>query len=94
MDMPQITQIAQAQWIELHAIDQRRNIARRYVVSASADLFGAIVLDLRWGRVGARGQMKRLSFDRTDQAVVHINAVLRRRAGARRRCGCDYRRIS
>jgi predicted DNA-binding WGR domain protein len=50
--------------IELVAIDAARNIRRRYSIMVSVDLFGLIVVEMRWGRIGAKGQSKRLSFDR------------------------------
>ena len=38
--------------IELVALDPARNIRRRYSITASLDLFGMIVVETRWGRIG------------------------------------------
>lgn len=42
--------------VELIALDPARNIRRRYSITVSVDLFGMIVVESRWGRIGARGQ--------------------------------------
>ena len=38
--------------VELVAVDPARNIRRRYAIVASVDLFGMIVVETRWGRIG------------------------------------------
>ena len=85
-----ITCLDDAALIELQAVDPERNIARRYVICTASDLFGAIVVELRWGRIGARGTARSLSFERSDLALRFVNAVLARRASARSRIGVDY----
>ena len=41
--------------VELVALDPARNIRRRYAIVASVDLFGMIVVETCWGRIGAAG---------------------------------------
>jgi len=79
--------------IELIAIDSERNIRRRYTIVASIDLFGMIVVETRWGRIGTRGQAKRISFDDREVADRHIAATLRRRGTAKTRIGVAYKRV-
>ncbi len=77
--------------IELVALDSTRNIRRRYAIDASIDLFGMIVVETCWGRIGAAGQAKRLSFPDQAAAERHIAATLRRRDTAENRIGVAYR---
>src|SRR3546814_9564714 len=80
--------------IELVALDAARNIRRRYEIRASPDLFGAVIVETRWGRIGARGQCKRLSFPDPAAAARHVAATLRRRGTAEKRIGVPYRALS
>ena len=76
--------------VELIARDPARNIHRRYAIEVSPDLFGAIVIRTAWGRIGARGQEKTVSFDATEDAERHVRATLRRRATSPKRNGVAY----
>lgn len=80
--------------IELVALDPARNIRRRYEIFVSRDLFGAFIVEMRWGRIGARGQGKRLSFADPASAERHVAATLRRRGTAPTRIGVPYRLLS
>lgn len=77
--------------IELVAIDPARNVRRRWSVSVARDLFGHILVETRWGRIGARGRSLVRSFADEAQAARHVAALLARRAGAVRRIGVGYR---
>lgn len=77
--------------IELVAIDARRNIRRRWSVEVARDLFGHILVETRWGRIGARGRSLVRSFVDERDAARHVAALLARRAGAVRRIGVAYR---
>lgn len=79
--------------IELVALDPARNICRRYAIVASVDLFGMIVVETRWGRVGAAGQARRHAFADQAAAKCHIDATLHRRSTAESRIGVAYRPI-
>src|SRR3546814_5078700 len=77
--------------IELVALDPARNIRRRYSITASLDLFGMIVVETRWGRIGARGQAQARAFADRAAAERHIAATLSRRDTAESRIGVAYR---
>lgn len=78
----------------LVAIDPARNIRRRYSISVSIDLFGIIIVETRWGRIGANGQAKRLSFSDHATAERHVAATLRKRGTAENRIGVAYRPLA
>jgi predicted DNA-binding WGR domain protein len=79
--------------IELVALDTDRNIRRRYSIAASIDLFGMIVVETRWGRIGTRGRAMSLVFEDQEAADSYIAATLRRRDGAKKRIGVAYTRL-
>lgn len=77
--------------IELVVLDPVRNIRRRYSIVASFDLFGMIMVETRWGRIGAGGQVQRHAFADRAAAERHIAATLRKRATAKSRIGVAYK---
>ena len=77
--------------VELRAIDAARNIQRRWCVIASRDLFGHVMVETGWGRIGARGRSLVRSFGDEAEACSYIRALLARRASARVRIGVAYR---
>ena len=77
--------------IELAAIDAARNCRRRYRVEASQDLFGAWLVTITFGRIGARGRSIVHVIDDERQARRLVAACLRVRASAPRRIGVAYR---
>ncbi|MCW2393517.1 WGR domain-containing protein [Sphingobium sp. B11D3A] len=82
------------QHIRLQAVDQARNIARRYEIHAQRDLFGALVVDYSWGRIGGgAGQTRRVSFEDADRGARFVRQLLKRRASAKARLGVEYRRV-
>jgi predicted DNA-binding WGR domain protein len=76
--------------IRLEAVCRQRNIARRYIILASRDLFGSVIVEYGWGRIGTRGQRRTVSFTREDDAERFVRSRLRERASARRRIGVEY----
>ena len=76
--------------LHLEARDPARNVARRYWIETSEDLFGAIIVDYAWGRIGTRGQMRRVSFSTDREAERFIKSLRQRRLGARKRIGVAY----
>lgn len=76
------------------AIDQARNVARDYRLTVSRDLFGWIIVEREWGRIGSRGQSARDSFANDDVARRFVRGVRRRRASARNRIGVAYRSVT
>ncbi|WP_230487970.1 WGR domain-containing protein [Novosphingobium sp. ES2-1] len=79
-------------WLE--AVCGERNIARRYTVALSQDLFGASIVDFAWGRIGSRGQGRAVSFASEDEAARFARQLLRRRASAPKRIGVPYREVA
>ena len=77
--------------IALVAIDPARNIRRRWSVTVARDLFGHMLVETRWGRIGARGRTLTVSFPDEAGATRHVAALLARRRGAVRRIGVAYR---
>ena len=79
--------------LELLAVDHNRNIARRYAMELSEDLFGVHILETAWGRVGGWTAAKRVSFAERSDAERVVAGHLRRRASAERRIGVAYRAV-
>ncbi|MCE7798704.1 WGR domain-containing protein [Sphingobium sufflavum] len=80
------------QIVVLEAVDHSRNIARRYGIEVSRDLFGVMIVRCSWGRIGSRGQSRSVSFDTPHEAGRYVRSVLRRRETAPSRIGVAYRR--
>lgn len=81
-------------FIWLEAVDRPRNIARRYSVALTKDLFGSAIVEFSWGRIGTRGQSRTVSFAQGSEADRFIAQLLRRRAGAPMRIGVAYREVT
>lgn len=77
--------------VALRAIDAARNIRRRWSVIARHDLFGHVMVETSWGRIGKRGRSLVRSFEDEAEARRYIRALLARRASARVRIGVAYR---
>ena len=80
-------------FIWLEAVDGKRNIARRYSVGLSQDLFGSSIVEFSWGRIGTRGQSRTVSFKQRPDADRFVAKLLRKRAGAPKRIGVAYREM-
>ena len=78
---------------ELEAIDERRNVARAYRIDAAGDLFGHVIVALRWGRIGRRPARLTVSFSSEEAASRFIQRTLARRASAPLRIGVGYSRV-
>ena len=76
--------------IELVAVHPARNIRRRWRVSATRDLFGHVVVETSWGRIGAAGRRLIRSFADEAEAARYVSKLLRIRARAPRRIGISY----
>lgn len=46
----------------LHRIEPETNMARFYRVEVTLDLFGVVLVERRWGRIGGRGQFRAASY--------------------------------
>jgi len=56
-------------------------------------LFGSVIVEYGWGRIGTLGQKRTVSFAQEDDAERFVRSRLRERASARRRIGVDYRMV-
>lgn len=61
----------------LHRIDPDLNMARFYRVEMLPDLFGAIIVERRWGRIGGRGQFRAASYPTTPLADAAASDLIR-----------------
>jgi len=60
--------------VELHRIDDARNMRHFYRLDMQPDLFGGVLLVRQWGRIGARG---RIVADRFDTEAPALDALQR-----------------
>ena len=60
----------------LHRVDPELNMARFYRVEVLPDLFGDIIVERRWGRIGGRGQFRAASYRSTSLAEAAASALL------------------
>jgi predicted DNA-binding WGR domain protein len=77
--------------IKLEARSPAHRCHRAYEIAVSADLFGAWLVEMSYGRIGTFGRVKARSFSTADAAAVEVKACLRKRASAPRRIGVAYR---
>ena len=61
----------------LHRIDPDLNMARFYRVEVTQDLFGQVIVERRWGRIGSRGQHRSAAYPTTSSAEVAASALVR-----------------
>lgn len=80
--------------VELVAIDAGRDVRRRWRVAAYRDLFGQVMIETGWGRIGGRGRSLVRSFARDAEALRYVRALLARRRTATRRIGTAYRPVN
>lgn len=74
----------------LQAVDPAHNVARAYRIETTRDLFGHIIVELGWGRIGRRGSGLTISFSDEEAARRFVQRTLTRRASAPRRIGVAY----
>ncbi|MBB3349593.1 WGR domain-containing protein [Sphingomonas sp. BK069] len=79
--------------LELVAIDDTLGVRRRWSVVAARDLFGRIVVETSWGRLGGPGRRLQRDFGDERAAARYVRALLARRATATRRLGVGYRAL-
>lgn len=61
----------------LHRVDPDLNMARFYRVEVLPDLFGAVIVERRWGRIGGRGQSQSASYRSTSSAEAAASRLIR-----------------
>ncbi len=79
--------------IQLEACDPARNRFRAYQLDVIRDLFGAWLVEVRFGRIGARGQTLRFTLDDESAARRMVRERLQRRSRAPGRIGVAYRTL-
>ena len=77
--------------IRLQARAAGANIRRAWTAITGHDLFGAVYLEITFGRIGGAGQTRHHSFERDADAARFLLRALRRRARSPRRIGVGYR---
>ena len=79
----------------LHILLEARSAVRRcwraYEIEVGADLFGAWLVEMSYGRIGTMGRSKIRSFATAADAQAEVDRCLRKRASAPRRIGVAYR---
>ena len=65
----------------LHRIDSDLNMARFYRVELTPDLFGQVIVERRWGRIGSRGQFRSASYESTSAAEAAAFALISAKEG-------------
>lgn len=76
--------------LDLIAVDPTRNIRRRWSLVSTRDLFGEILVETSWGRIGARGKQLTKCFPDEATALRYARALLAHRHSAQRRLGVGY----
>ena len=77
--------------IGLEARNPLANRMRRWSVEIGQDLLGTWLVDIEFGRIGAKGRrLQRFFFDKLA-AQAYVGQALRRRATAPARIGVAYR---
>lgn len=61
----------------LYRIDSEVNMARFYRVEVTPDLFGQVIVERRWGRIGGRGQYRFASYPSASSAEAAASALIR-----------------
>lgn len=79
--------------IHLEACDPARNQFRAYQLNVIRDLFGAWLVEVRFGRIGARGRTLRFIVDDEPAARRMVRERMQRRNGAPGRIGVPYRTL-
>lgn len=77
--------------IYLEARNPARNVMRAYRITLSQDLFGAFLVETRFGRIGTFGRLRAHSFDTEALARKFMERCLSRRRGSERRNGASYK---
>jgi predicted DNA-binding WGR domain protein len=78
----------------LHILLEARSAVRccwrAYEIEVGADLFGAWLVEMSYGRIGTMGRSKIRSFATAADAQAEVDGRLRKRASAARRIGVAY----
>lgn len=76
--------------VYLEARNPDKGCMRAYRVTLMRDLFGAFMVEARYGRIGSYGHTLTYSFDDEEAARTFMDKCLRRRKSAPKRIGTAY----
>jgi WGR domain len=76
--------------ILLEARAPERNIWRSYHIAMGQDLFGNWIVELTYGRIGAKGRKQTILAGNEEEARRYMQQCLNRRKSARKRIGINY----
>lgn len=79
--------------IHLEACDPARNRFRAYRLDVARDLFGAWLVEVKFGRIGAKGRRLVSALDDEHAARRMVRKRLQRRDRAPKRIGVAYRTL-
>lgn len=74
----------------LQAKAPEKNVFRSYHIAAGQNLFGQWIVELTYGRIGAKGRTYTLLAADEDEARKLVRQCLKRRRTAPRRVGVAY----
>lgn len=77
--------------ILLEAKNPERKHWRSYLVASGEDLLGEWIVEVTYGRIGARGHKKTKVFDDEEAARKEVLRCLKRRLAAPKRLGVPYK---
>ena len=80
----------EAIFVELRACNPERNCSRAWRIAIDRDLFGELVADVTFGRIGKAGRTQRRHCSNENEAKALLKLGLMRRSTAKRRIGVDY----
>ena len=75
----------------LEASAPELNIWRSYHIASGQDIFGAWVVELTYGRIGAKGRKKTILVPDEAAAQQYVRQCLKKRETAPKRIGIGYK---
>ncbi len=77
-------------FVQLEARAPERNIWRSYCIAAGQDIFGDWMVELTYGRIGAKGHTKTVMLPDEAETRRYVRHCLKRRKCAPKRLGVGY----
>jgi predicted DNA-binding WGR domain protein len=74
----------------LEARDPTHNVHRAYSIAYGKDLFGNWIVEITYGRIGAKGRTIVTVVNNEEEALKHVQKALKRRQSAPKRIGVGY----
>lgn len=74
----------------LEACNPERKHWRSYLVTSGEDLLGHWIVEVTYGRIGAKGHKKTKVFQDEEAAQQEVLKCLKRRTSSRKRLGVPY----